>query len=236
MINPYRQHLETYFETLNSFKHSTQRLKTVLLRDAKVYTAEGAIYKSGTSLYITDWSSQTENELIHTGASKLTTKEQYSDEVNGLLSREYGYVFAQSYEALERFMKNCMRVKFPGLTEMKGGENLFDRVKRAAMDSFCEYRQLYPQRISLKVQFQIYGEVRHAFVHTQGVLDVGPFISSRDKLQLLKYMFPTANFSDSKVQLHFDYQSFSSSLKNLAEHGFQLYKLLSKGDNYDWQI
>lgn len=236
MTNPYRKHLDTYFETLNSFKHSTQRLKTVLLKDAEKYKTDGSDIKIGTTLFIEDWSSKIHNVPFPTGASKLTTKEQYTDEVNGMLTREYGYVFAQCFEALERFMKNCMRIKSPDLIDMYGGEDLFERVKRAAKDSFCEYKRNYPKRITLKVQFGIFGEVRNAFVHSHGMLDVEEFRSSRDKMLLLKSMFPNSNFSNKEVLLQFDYYSFSWSLNYVAEFGFQLYKLLSKEDKYDWQI
>lgn len=61
MKNPYKKSLDIFFETITDFKHSSNRINKVLLRDAQIYTVEESKYFSGTSLIIGDWTGPTDN-------------------------------------------------------------------------------------------------------------------------------------------------------------------------------
>lgn len=254
MTNPYRKHLDTYFETLNSFKHSTQRLKTVLLKDAEKYKTDGSDIKIGTTLFIEDWSSKIHNVPFPTGASKLTTKEQYTDEVNGMLTREYGYVFAQCFEALERFMKKCLREKsstnaelqvkmskkkYSSNDQLRGGYPLFELFTVASRKSYSKYRKIIFTRrnFELKELFQIYAEIRHAVIHNLAAFEVKKATKVKQhRMELVKSFFQNRCFNESTGKLHFDYNDFIELYTDISDFGFQMFKLLSEEDGLDWQI
>lgn len=58
MKNPYRKSLDIFFETITDFKHTSNRINKVLLKDVQIYTAEESKYFSGTYLIIGDWTDQ----------------------------------------------------------------------------------------------------------------------------------------------------------------------------------
>src|SRR5690606_6070058 len=114
MTNPYKIYLTKFFETITDFKHTYKRLNKVLLKDVEKYSAEGATYLSATSLIIGDWTGPTDNGWklnYHTGVNKTTFKENYSNEIDKVLSREFGLAYAQCYEALETLLKEIIYIK-----------------------------------------------------------------------------------------------------------------------------
>ena len=61
IINPYKNHLLCFFETIDDFKHISNRLNKVLIEDLKKYSDENATYYSSTALIIGDWTGITDN-------------------------------------------------------------------------------------------------------------------------------------------------------------------------------
>ena len=157
MTNPYKIYLTKFFETITDFKHTSNRLNKVLLKDVEIHSAEGATYLSATSLVIGDWTGPTDNGWklnYHTGVNKTTVKENYSNEIDKVLSREFGLAYAQCYEALETLLKDIIYIKINtdqafknSLPEnkdysrhcLKGGDYIFELIKKAGRKRFQNY-------------------------------------------------------------------------------------------------
>lgn len=254
MTNPYRLHLNSFFETITDFKHTANRLNKVLLNDVKIYTAEGARYFSGTALVIGDWSGPTDNGWklnFHTGIQKSTLKENYANEINSVLSREFGLAFAQCFEALERFLKKVAREKgktdqaiqnllsdkkYSNGDSLKGGDAIFDLIKKACGSRFNEYSRDNNHNFKFKEIFTSFAEVRHAVTHAQGELKVMKLSKSKYHKVLFEHLFPLNKLAGEVLPLAFDYKTLDRLLIYLAEFGYQIFKILSEEENYDWKI
>ncbi|MCF1715981.1 hypothetical protein L0U88_15175 [Flavihumibacter sp. RY-1] len=254
MTNPYRFHLNSFFETITDFKHAANRLNKVLLNDVKIYTAEGAGFFSGTALVIGDWTGPTDNGWklkFHTGIQKSTFKENYANEINAVLSREFGLAFAQCFEALERFLKRVAREKGRNNQEfqlllldkkystgdsLKGGDAIFDLIKKAGGLRFKEYSRDNNHNFKFKEIFTIFAEVRHAVTHSQGELKVIKLMKSDYYNVLFEYLFPFNKLKGEVVPLVFDYRTMDRLLTYLAEFGYQIFKILSEEEKLDWRI
>ena len=53
---------------------------------------------------------------------------------------------------------------------------------------------------------------------------------------LFEHLFPLNKLAGEVVPLAFDYKSLDRLLIYLAEFGYQMFKILSEEENYDWKI
>lgn len=254
MTNPYRIHLTNFFETITDFKHTADRLNKVLLKDVETYTAEGAKYFSGTALVIGDWTGPTDNGWklnFHTGVRKSTFKENYANEIEKVLSREFGLAFAQCYEAFETLLKDFAYVKIASnktfrnsLTNKKfytrgnlrGGDTIFELIKKAGGSRFKRYSENNNNNFKFKEVFTVFTEVRHSLTHSQGKLKVSTIPNNKYYLELFEHLFPFNRLQGETVHLLFNYKALDRLLIYLAEFGYQIFKILSEEDQYDWKI
>jgi len=206
MINPYSPSLITFFETITDFKHSSNRINSVLLKDVERYTTEGARYFSGTSLIIGDWTGPTTDKgwklPFHTGIKKAVFKENYTLEIENLLSREFSLSFAQCYEAFETLLKDFIWIKIKNddqfrnsLSEdysrksLNGGDRLFNLVKKAGANRFQTYSNRNNNTFRFKETFDVLSEARHAITHSQGKLKTSKILKSKYHKDLYEHFF-----------------------------------------------
>lgn len=254
MNNPYKIFLNNFFETITDFKHTTSRLNKVLLKDAEKYTAEGASYFSGTSLVIGDWTGPTDNGWklnFHTGIQKSTFKENYSTEIEKVLSREFGFAYAQCYEAFETLLKDFINIKIqsdqnfieslPANKEynrefLKGGNDIFKLIKKAGGKRLKEYSNQNNNNFKFSETFKIFSEIRHAITHSQGILKSSKIPKDKYYHVLFEHLLPLNKLEGELIKLEFDFKTCNQLLIYLSEFGYQLFKILSEEDNYDWKL
>lgn len=254
MTNPYKKHLDNFFETVTDFKHTSNRLNKVLLKDVEKYTAEGARYFSGTSLVIGDWSGPTDNGWklnFHTGIQKSTIKENYSNEIEKVLSREFGLAYSQCYEAFETLLKDLVNVKIlsnqnfreslPANKDysrerLRGGDDIFKLVKKAGGKRFKNYSNQNNNNFKFSETFKIFSEIRHAITHSQGVFSPSKIPHDKYYQSLFEHLLPLNKLDEDSIQLKFDFKTLDRLLIYLSEFGYQVFKILSEEDKYEWKI
>jgi hypothetical protein len=254
MTNPYRIHINKFFETITDFKHASNRLNKVLLKDVEIYTAEGAKYFSGTALVIGDWTGPTDNGWklnFHTGIQKSTVKENYANEIEKVLSREFGLSFAQCYEAFETLLKDFANVKIlsdqtfrnslPNNKDysresLKGGDDIFRLIIKAGGARFQNYSKENNNNFKFKETFKVFSEVRHAVTHSQGKLKTSKIPNNKYYKGLFEYLLPMNELKGEIILLKFEYKMLDRLLIYLAEFGHQIFKIFSEEDEYDWKI
>lgn len=254
MINPYKYHLTSFFETITEFKHTSNRLNNVLLKDVEKYTADGAHFFSATSLVIGDWTGPTDNGWklpFHSGVHRLTEKENYSNEIENLLSREFGLTFAQSFEAFETLLKDFVDSKINTDTSFKeslsedkdysrsalrGGEEIFKLIKKAGGERFKKYSKQNNNNFRFTETFKVFLEVRHAITHSQGKIKTSKIPKDNYYEKLFEHMLPLNKLEGETVQLKFEFRTLDRLLIFISEFGFQIFKILSENDNYEWKI
>lgn len=254
MTNPYKNSLEKFFETITDFKHTLNRINKVLLNDVEIYSNEKAKYFSGTALVIGDWTGSTDNGWkinFHTGIIKSTYKEDYASEINNVLSREFGLAFSQCYEALETLLKDFVSIKIQNDPKfisklppnkvytreaLRGGDELFKLIKKIGDKRFKKYSKNNNNNFKFSETFKIFSELRHSITHSKGNLNRNKIPNDKYYKDLFEFLLPLNKLENEIIQLKFDYKSIDKLLIYLAEFGFQIFKILSEEDNYEWKL
>lgn len=254
MTNPYKPYLTIFFEKITEFKHTSLRLNKVLLQDAEKYTADGAKYVSATSLIIGDWTGPTDKGwklAIPTGVHKITEKENYAEEIVNLLNREFGLTFAQSFEAFETLLKDFVDSKIINdelfenslsiaknydRSSLRGGEDIFNLIKKAGGERFKKYSKQNNNNFRFKETFKVFSEIRHAITHSQGRIKTSKIPNDKYYIILFEFLLPLNKFEGEVIQLNFDFKTLDRLLIFISEFGYQIFKILSENDNYDWKL
>ncbi|MBU2995891.1 hypothetical protein KO500_05575 [Cellulophaga baltica] len=252
MYNPYKNYLDSFFETITEFKHTSKRLNTVLQGDAKKYTEDGARYFSGTKLFISDWTGPLDNGWkipFSTGVKRETFKENYAIEIDKILSREFGLAYAQCYEAFETVLKDFIDIKIKtdqnfkkslpidknySREYLRGSYEIFKIVKKAGGNKFKEYSNQNNNNFKFSELFKIFTEIRHAITHSKGILNSSKIPKDEYYQSLFEHLLKLNNFEGDLIQLRFDYVTLEKLLIYLSEFAYQIFKILSEEDNYEW--
>jgi hypothetical protein len=258
MENPYKVFLDSYFDKLLGFRHSTSRVNKVLTRDVEAYLPDGARFYSGSALVISDWTGPTDNgwEInFHTGIFKETLKEFYPIEIKKIISRECCLMFAQSFEALESFLKDLVFYKVSSSAEfeqfvliktkkngqtltrdkMPSGDNLFDCIKKLGGDTYKTSSIQNNLNFRFKELWTILSITRHAITHSQSVVKKSEIECSDYHFAVFEKLFDFEN-KDDKLEIQLDFKKFERLIKKLSEFGFQVFKFASIEDNFEWRV
>lgn len=256
-MNHYSPHIESFLNRILELRHVVSQLRVVLNGSIKSYEKlEGIDNINSSRLIITDWTDPKvngHNISFRTVARRVTPKETYNKEVERILSQEYCYAVAQSFEALERFMKDCLYTKISSDLEFRqalsivdiqdykrqrvpGGEELFRLLKKACGAQFNIYSNNNNVNLKFKELWTILSEVRHSIVHSSSII-------KREKLQKSEYhysiftgLFGHSEIDSDRMKIELIYNQLSDVLNVIAEFGFQIYKLLSLKERLDWEI
>ena len=126
--------------------------------------------------------------------------------------------------------------KYSNGGHLKGGDTIFELVKKAGGSRFKEYSQTNCHNFKFKEIFTIFAEVRHAITHSQGQLEVLKLSLSEYHNSLFVFLFPLNELKGDIIHLKLDYKTLDRLFIILAEFGFQMFKIFSKEENYDWKI
>lgn len=245
MKNPYKEYLIQFFKRVIELRHSSNRINSVLRKDVEKYTAEDARFFSGSSLIISDWTGETDNgwELnFHTGISKSTEKENYESEVNNILSTEFWLAFAQSFEALETFLKdifyqNSLREKAPiERDKIPGGEKLFKLIKTICGEEFKKSSSRNNKNLRFKQFWSTISESRHAIVHSSRRIKLSKVNKSSDHFATFSYLYDYDKLENEILLIKLNYRQLDKILKHISEFAYQIYKILSEKEKLEFKI
>jgi len=260
MKNTYKKHLDQYFEKLLYFRHISGRINKVFKEDIEKYTDEKAIIHFASALIISDWTGPTDNvwEInFPTGIISETTKENYETEVDIISSKQLCLLYAQSFEAFERYLKDCLfervdrneeirKYAISQLPEnqqssitrskMPGGDKLFKVLKKAGGVSFKSFSTNNNLNISFGELWNILSEVRHSVTHNESLIDIGLINKSKHHAAILNFLFNAKPKSDDTLSIELNYKKFERLIKRFSEFSFQVFKMLSIEEGLEWKI
>jgi hypothetical protein len=256
MTNEYKKFLDIFFSTLLDYKHTTNRLNKILILDYQKYTEEGASYNSTSSLFLSDWTGETDNGWalpFHSGISKETLKENYKNEIFNILSREFCLIYSQSYEALEKYFKDCVLYKaecdleFQEIIkrkfsiegkikrdDIKGGANLYKLVKRIGNTTLHNFSKNNNMNIKFGELITILSEVRHSIVHSKSVINKTKIKKTNYHFEIFKFLFNHSEINSEQIKIELDIKKFECLNGILVEFAFQIYKSISIEENLVW--
>ena len=256
-MNPYQEHIEDLFSRILELRHISSLLSSELNDSIeKIETNDKINFISGSFLIISDWTEPLDTKWeinYHTGISKITFKENYKDEVKKIISQECCYAFAQSFEALEKYLKDCVflrmklhheflemiKKKYPNnhLREnLPGGDRLFDLIKMAFGENFISASRQTEQKIKFKEFWSILSEIRHCVVHSKSIINLSKVNKSEYHKKIFNYFLILTEIDKQSILIELDYHKLDMLLKNISEFAFQIFKLLSIQENLDWRI
>lgn len=250
--------MDEYFDRLLGFRHATNRVNKVLLKDVEVYLPEGAQFYSGSALVISDWTGQTDNgwEInFHTGIFKETVKEDYPAEVKRIISRQCCLIYSQAFEALESFLKNVLFYKacqskiveqliVSKLKEsvdfkrdtMPGGDMLFELFKKLGGGTYTKFSANNNVGFKFKELWTIFSVTRHAITHSHSILAMSKVNLTDYHFAVFKNLFDYETKDENKIEIQLDFKKFERLIKKLSEFGFQAFKVISIEEALDWRV
>lgn len=256
MINHYKEYLDDFFSTLLDFKHTSNRLNKVLTLDFQKFSESGAIYSSNSALILSDWTGKTDNgwELpFYSGIVRETLKENYKNEIINVLSREFCLMYSQSFEALEKYFKDCVYhkskvdlkfeeevkkiYKIEGQikrTDLKGGDKLYKLIKKIGKKTLLNLSKENNINIKFGELLTVLTETRHSIVHSKSVIEKSKINTTTYHFQIFKFLFEHSDVSNEQIKIELDFKKFEHLIKRLSEFAFQIFKAISLEEKLNW--
>lgn len=255
MENPYNKYLDHLYEVVLDYRHTTSLICRILLKDVESISSGNTISENHSALILSDWTGPTENgwEINqHSGKYRYTGKENYASDIENLVFRECGLIYAQVFELLEKFLQDCLYEKALNnqdlkvqilnhfkpnqpisRTKMPGGENLFKLLKKAAPTYYKNYSSSNNKNTDFKNFWCVISESRHALTHNRGYLQASKLKGHQQEKIFHKY-FNNIQIQSDVFIIQLDIENLTFLTKQISEFAFQIYKMISLEDGYDW--
>jgi hypothetical protein len=254
-MNPYKSHLDELFQRIIELRHIASTINSTMTSSIKTYADYPGNFLTGSALVLRDWTGPTDNGwefCFHTGFRQVTLKDNYENEINRIISQECCFAYAQSFEGLEKFLKDCAfeieesspkcifsmfkRKPKKFRRETIGGDRLFKFIKNAGDPYFSSYSSKNHRDLRFKELWSILSECRHAIIHNKSKINLKRLKKTDYHLKIFKYLFPNSHFKDNFVIIMLDFMGLSQLLEIVSEFAFQVYKSISQKENLDWKI
>lgn len=261
-LNPYQQHIETFFSRIVELQHTANQITSTLRKSVISYESlKSSYFISYAALVISDWTGPTDNGWVikyHTGKSRTIHRKDYAVEVERMISNECCYAFAQSFEALETFIKDCVFTKTQRdkdyldyviskskkvvdrstfhRTLLPGGDALFNLMKIAASPHYVKNSKRNNMNIKFKEFWTVLSEARHSVVHSSSNLELPKIKKTDYHFHLFESFFSYSHAEEEKVLIELGIEKLDKLLKAISEFSFQIFKMLSAKEALDWEI
>jgi hypothetical protein len=260
MTNPYKEYLDKFFNSLLYFRHINGRINKLFKKEIEDCQLDDAIIHFVSALVISDWTGPTDNgwEInFHTGISTETTKENYKTEIENIFSRQLCLLYAQSFEVFEKFVKDCIYSRIDrdelirnyaisllpknrrssiSREKMPGGNNLFKVLKKAGGQSFKDFTSNNNLNIRFSELWDVLSESRHSITHKQSFIEVELVTKSKHHKEIFQFLFNSKKTGNDLLLIELDFQKFERLVKRFSEFAFQIFKILSFEEEFDWKI
>jgi hypothetical protein len=249
-----KKHLDEYYDSLIGYKHSASRLDKVLQNDIEKYNGEESSLFLASLQIVKDWSGLTDNGWAYTYPTDSfiqIEKENYCKYIKGVLSNQFCHLYVQSFEGLERLLKNLLfelkddieiaelirsklkqnqkdeRLKIPT------GDNLFDIIKSIIIDFEFRKGEL---NFDWKTSIFVLSKTRNGIVHKNSNFAKSLIFCSTDKKNLVKDLFQYEEINSSTVKLSLDLIGFKNLIDFMCDFAFQIFKKICISQEIDWKI
>jgi hypothetical protein len=256
MNNDYETFLNNYFSTLLNFIHTSRRLNKILISDIKKHSHIDAILDLNSSLILSDWTGKTDNGWVlpfYYGAHKNTSKENYRSEMIDILSREFCLMYCQSYESLEKFLKDCVFYKVSNdlnyreeiknlfkiegeinRESIKGGDLLYRAIKKIGKKTLQKISRENNPNIKFGELLKILSEVRHSITHSSSVIKKSKINTTKYHFKIFNFLFGHSDIDHEKLKIQLDFKRFEYLVIKLCEFAFQIFKAISIEEKLKW--
>lgn len=251
-----KDYLNNYFDSLIEYKHLALRTNTILFNDLKRFDSEDSKLRFASSLVLRDWSGETGKNggsYAYPTESKLeTTKESYPEFIHDLISKQFCFFYVQSFEGLERLLKNFIfelalidaELKIFVESKLKKDQNFLrknmpsgDHLRKivdAQLDSFLYGKD--KMQFNLKTSFSILSETRHNIVHNNNILNKSKMLCPKDKENLFTDLFMYDEIDNENIRVKLDILHFKELMDFMCQFSFQIFKKLCIKYDLNWKV
>lgn len=250
-----KSYLDNYFDSLIEYKHVACRTNKILFKDLENYTSESSILSLNSSLILRDWSDEKNYGGAYaypTDSMLSTTKENYSEFIDDLISKQFCLFYAQSFEGLERLLKDLI-FEFSSIDSelkcliekklkkdqnfsrenMPSGKSLREIVDEQ-LDSFLYGKD--KMKFDLKSSYFVLSMTRHNVVHNNYLLKKSEIFCSTDKRNLFTDLFMYDEIDNGNIRVKLDILHFKDLIDFMCQFSFQIFKKLCLKYNLNWKI
>ena len=249
-----KKHLDEYYDCLVVYKHSGSRLKNVLQKDIEKYSSEDSKLILSSIQVLHDWSGLADNGggayTFPTDSAILITKDHYAKYINEVLSNQFCHLYVQSFEGLERLLKNILfELKDDNkITEliqgklkqnqklirinMPGGEKLFEIID--GIIGVLEFNK-GGFIFNSKSLFFILSMARNGITHNNSNFLKPEIFCSPDKTGLVIHLFNYEEINNNK-KLSLDLIAFKNLIDFMCDFAFQIFKKICITQEIDWKV
>lgn len=241
MDNTFKEHLINYFNKSSYHFHISYRLENLLNNEYDNINHPNSQFFSMNRLYISDWTNESEEgwELpFSSNVFTKTDKENYVIEMNNLKSRQNLLNYSQTFEAFQGFLKDCITQNNNQIKR----ENLYKNniillnLKNEIGETFKNKSNRNNKNYKFEPLFDILVQLRHSITHSNGLVEKNKIIKDEYSNKLFRHMMPEAKFEKSNIILEMPFSSFKRNMTILNEFAFQIYKIFSIENDFDYKL
>lgn len=261
MVNLYKKHITQLFEKFLYYRHIGYIINKIIQREVDSKASPESICNILSALVISDWTEPTDNGWAINNYTRNiieTNKGNYKEVIEKMLSMHLCLLYAQSFESFERFLKNCIfdrvnrdenirvyyinclsksnKDKIITRLNMFGGDKLFDVFKKAGGKSFISFSSNNNLNIQFKQLWTILSDVRHSITHQESLIEFVNINKSPHHVRIFNHLFNSTDVSDDFKFIELNYKNFEFLMKFFSEFAFQIFKILSIEENFEWKI
>jgi hypothetical protein len=250
-----KNHLDKYYDSLIEYKHVASRINTIFLKDIEKYTLDDSILSLGSSLILRDWSGMTDNGWSYsypTDSMIHTNKENYSDFLNDTISKQFCLLYAQSFEGLERLLKDLvfelididLNLKVAVESRLKPDQKLsrntipsgdsLSKIINGLFDSFSYQKD--NAKFDLKTSFFILSKTRNNIIHNNYTFSKSEIFCSTDKKNLFIEFFKYDKIDNQMNKIKLDINDFKKLMDFMCGYAFQVFKKLCLKYDLNWKV
>lgn len=250
-----KSHLDSYYNSLVEYKHVGNRINKIFLEEKEKYNKEESVLHLSSLLILRDWSGKSDNGWAYaypTDSIISTNKENYSDFINDISSKQFCLMYFQSFEGLEKLVKDFLfelakvdqelKILIEGKLRkgrifsrknMPDGDFLVDIVDKM-FDLFLYQNDKV--RFDLKTSFYVLSNVRHCIVHNNYVMLKSKIFCSTEKRNLFNYLFIKNDLDSASIKILLDIEKFNTLIDFMSEFAFQILKKICLKYGLDWRL
>lgn len=250
-----KDHLDKYYNSVIEYKHVASRMNTVFLKDIEKYGLDSSVLSFTSSLILRDWSGKSDKGWAYaypTDSMIHTHKEIYPVFVNDMISKQFCLLYVQSFEGLERLLKDFLfelitiDLNLKGVVESKlkmnqklsrntmpSGDSLL-RIINIIFESFSFQKDKV--EFDFKSSFFILSKTRHNIIHNNYTFSKSEIFCSKDKKYLFTELFKYDRIDNNTNMIKLDIDDFKKLMDFMSGYAFQIFKKASIKYDLNWKI
>lgn len=181
-----------------------------------------------------------------------TNKENYSEFLNDATSKQFCLLYAQSFEGLERLLKNFLfeliNIDFKLKVAIDSRLKKDQKLSRDTMPSGKSLSEIIDKtfdlfsyqkddvKFDLKTSFFILTKTRDNIIHNNYTISKSQIFCSTDKKKLFSELFKYDETDNRTIKIKLDIDDFKKLMDFMCGYSFQVFKKICLNYDLNWKV